>query len=68
MRGRTLDEEVTLLAHDAGLNMSATGWTQQQLARMVAHAQAPITLRDVETARLTIWRKLRRAERACDLQ
>jgi hypothetical protein len=48
MRGRTLDEVVTLLGHGAGLNMSATGWTQQELVQMVAHAQAPIILRDVE--------------------
>jgi hypothetical protein len=48
MRGRTFDEVVTLLAHGAGLNMSAVGWTQQELVQMVAHAQAPIILRDVE--------------------
>ena len=48
MRGRTFDEVVTLLEHGAGLNMSAVGWTQQELVQMVAHAQAPIALRDVE--------------------
>ena len=48
MRGRTFDEVVTLLAHGAGLDMSAVGWTQQELVQMVAHAQAPIILRDVE--------------------
>jgi hypothetical protein len=48
MRGRTVDEVVTLFSHGAGLNMSAVGWTQQELVQMVAHAQAPVTLRDVE--------------------
>jgi hypothetical protein len=48
MRGRTFDEVITLLSHGAGLNMSAVGWTQQELVQMAAHAQAAIILRDVD--------------------
>jgi hypothetical protein len=48
MRGRTVDEVVKLLTHGAGLDMSAVGWTQQELVQIAEHAQAPIVLRDVE--------------------
>jgi hypothetical protein len=45
MRGRILDDAACTRR---GLNMSATGWTQQELVQMVAQAKTPIILRDVD--------------------